>query len=414
MAHYINLTKTILQEMHQRDLREMQRRRLKEDIFLKKNPETKQIFVFSDIEDKRENAKETISLSKEFRKLGLDWDRSLGHWVGDYSKLEAVNDLIRRHNKVRQAVDTLEMIEDFLEGSDEAPSARDEVLKKLNDYMDDLAGATDQASMDSAIERYLTFYKKFYKYSLTNTWLIFLQKPSATHVAGFKKWKEMNRMVNKGAKAIYIYAPITKKVDDNSIDDTSVDFTEIDKAVKTKKQVTGFRMVPVFDISDTTATSSAGEIPDTPQWYSNNDPNEVAQELVSRLKEFAELHDIKITKDIAKGNEQGWSKGGHINLSASSQGVNEASTLVHEIAHELLHWKGKSLFHIDDESNTRDLQEMQAESVAYTVMKYFNLDASHSPTYLALWKANKEKIKKNLDIITKCARYIIDGVDKLK
>ena len=122
-----------------------------------------------------------------------------------------------------------------------------------------------------------------------------------------------------------------------------------------------------------------------------------------------------MTKDTAKGGEKGYSAGGHINLSSDIAGVAEASTLVHEMAHELLHWKKKSPFYTnDEESNTREMKELQAESVSYVVLKHYNLPVSHHPTYLALWKANSDKIRKNMDIITKCAKYIIEGIDNAK
>lgn len=412
MSNYISITHQILEEMYKRNARHARRRDMMEDIFLKKNPSTRQIIVFSDKEDKRDNAKETMGLAKEFRKLGLDWDRNLGHWVGDESKLTVVNELIKKHNKTRQIVDSLESLEDFIEASDIVTSKKDELMGKLDAYIEELANATDQATLDKAIQNYLNFYKRFHTYSLRNTWLIFMQRPDATKVAGFNTWKKNHRMVNKGAKAIWIFAPITSTQKNKQVDTDEIDFSEVDKAKPT--QITRFRPVPVFDISDTTATSEKGEIPKEPKWFEDNTPSEVADELINKLKEFAESHNIKITKDASGRGEKGYSAGGHINLSSDVSGVAEASTFIHEIAHELLHWKKSSPFHIEDEeANTREMKELQAESVAYTVMKYYGLPVNHHPTYLALWKANKTKIMNNLTIITKCARYIIDGVDAL-
>jgi len=82
------------------------------------------------------------------------------------------------------------------------------------------------------------------------------------------------------------------------------------------------------------------------------------------------------------------------------------------LAHELLHWKTKSPFYIDDPAvQTAEMRELQAESVSYAVMKYFELPVTQHPTYLALWKANKEKIITNLNVIVKCSKFIIDGVE---
>jgi hypothetical protein len=137
--------------------------------------------------------------------------------------------------------------------------------------------------------------------------------------------------------------------------------------------------------------------------------------LVVRLKKFAESLNIKITKDTSKGGEKGFSAGEHINLSSDVAGVAEASVLIHELAHELLHWKTKSPFYVDDANlQTAEMRELQAESVSYATMKYFELPVTQHPTYLALWKANKEKIMANLNVIVKCSKYIIDGVEAVK
>jgi hypothetical protein len=387
---------------------------VKEDLFLKKNEKEKKIIIFSDKEEKRDRTKETIGLSKEFRKLGFDWKPDLGHWVGDYSKLETINDLIKKHNKVRSIIEDLEMIEGFVEETDIEASKKNLIMDKLDMYINDLANATDQAAMDAAIRNYLTFYSRFHNYSLTNSFLIYLQKKDAKRVAGYNTWKKNNRGVKKGATAIWIWFPMQIK-SGTEVDTTGVDFGAVDDAVKKGQIVTRFSMGKVYDISDTYALNEQGNIPETPKWYADNEPSNVADELVERLKIFAESLNIKITKNDAKGGEKGFSAGEHINLSSDIAGVGEASTLVHELAHELLHWKTKSPFYIDDPATqTAEMRELQAESVSYAVMKYFELPVTQHPTYLALWKANKEKIMVNLNVIVKCSKFIIDGVDGIK
>jgi hypothetical protein len=60
------------------------------------------------------------------------------------------------------------------------------------------------------------------------------------------------------------------------------------------------------------------------------------------------------------------------------------------------------------------MKELQAESVSYVVLKHYNLPVKQHPTYLALWKANKDKVMKNLQVIVKCSKYIIDGIDAME
>jgi len=173
-------------------------------------------------------------------------------------------------------------------------------------------------------------------------------------------------------------------------------------------------MGKVYDISDTYPLNDEGKIPEQPKWFAENEKSEVADALTTRLKAFAESLNIRITKDTAKGGEKGFSAGEHINLSSDVEGVAEASVLAHELAHELLHWKTKSPFYIDDPAaQTSEMRELQAESVSYAIMKYFELPVTQHPTYLALWKANKEKIMVNLNVIVKCSKFIIDGVESM-
>lgn len=386
---------------------------LKEDIFLKKDDTNKKIIIFSDKEDKRDRVKETMGLSKEFRKLGFDWKPDLGHWIGDYDKLETINVLIKGHNKLRKIINDLEMLEDFIEDTDVEQSKKNLIMDKLDMYINDLANATDQAAMDAAIRNYLTFYSRFHNYSLTNSFLIYLQKKDAKKVAGYNTWKKTNRGVVKGATPIWIWFPMQVKAN-TEVDTTGVDFSQVDDAVKKGQTVTRFSMGKVYDISDTYPLNDEGKIPEQPKWFAENEKSEVADALITRLKAFAESLNIRITKETAKGGEKGFSAGEHINLSSDIEGVAEASVLAHELAHELLHWKTKSPFYIDDPAaQTSEMRELQAESVSYAIMKYFELPVTQHPTYLALWKANKEKIMVNLNVIVKCSKFIIDGVESM-
>ena len=86
-------------------------------------------------------------------------------------------------------------------------------------------------------QRMLKIASKFHNYSFNNQLLIFLQRPEASHVAGFNRWKSLGRMVKKGEKGIAILAPCkykTKLEDDNGEE-------------QTLQQVRGFRVVYVFD-----------------------------------------------------------------------------------------------------------------------------------------------------------------------
>ena len=77
------------------------------------------------------------------------------------------------------------------------------------------------------------------RYSIRNQLLIYMQRPDATLVAGFRDWLGKGRAVRKGERAIWILAPITRRrgTDSDDSDDRS--------------GIAGVRAVPVFDISQT-------------------------------------------------------------------------------------------------------------------------------------------------------------------
>jgi hypothetical protein len=156
-----------------------------------------------------------------------------------------------------------------------------------------------------------------------------------------------------------------------------------------------------------------GDIPDEPQWWGDNTPSETADELFMYASEVASDLGIKVTQSDAKGGEKGFAAGDHINISSDVSGAGRLSTMIHEIAHELMHFKAKSIFYQDDEvRGSSALKELQAESVSYVVLKHYGLPVSHHTTYLALWKANKEKIQSNLEVISKVAQFIISKIDE--
>jgi hypothetical protein len=177
--------------------------------------------------------------------------------------------------------------------------------------------------------------------------------------------------------------------------------------------VTKFKAVNVFDISDTEPIDERGEVPDTPQWWGENTPSETADMLYNAVIEVAADLGIRVTQSDAKGGEKGYSAGDHINISSDVTGAARLSTMIHEIAHELMHWKKSSIYFIDNGEGKakNELQELQAESVSYVVLKHYGIPVEHHATYLALWKANKERIQKNLESISKVSQFIIDKID---
>jgi len=254
-----------------------------------------------------------------------------------------------------------------------------DLLATLTTHIQELAEATDAAHLSEQMQTYLDFCARFHRYSPNNVWLIMLACPHARMVAGFHKWRLMGRFVRRGEKGIPILAPMmVNKEDENG---------------EKEKFLTGFRVVYVFDISQT----DGEPLPEPPDWKSPEKNLELQEKLLS----FAAENNIVVRFKQLEGEIQGVSKGGVIEISPEAG----TKTLVHEVAHELMHQQ-KGIF---QESR---LMELEAEAVAYLVAKHFGLDNLSSPNYIALHGAKSEMIHEHMERILEIAGKIIASLEQ--
>jgi len=256
-----------------------------------------------------------------------------------------------------------------------------------------------QELLDS--EKYKSYLKAmscFPKYSSRNIMLIHSQSPVATKVAGFSVWRdEFNRTVKKGESAIWIYAPSKSKsqVETEKIDDDSGKITKQTEEI----EIVRFRLVPVFDVSQT-----------------EGDPLPVLiEDLQGEVKNYtALLESLKATSPLpivfetmGEGDGDGYCNYETIGIRDGMSQRQTIATIVHEIAHANLHGKG-------DTPRAKHIRELEAESVAYVVCGRYGIDTeANSFGYLASWGGDKmEGFKASLNTIQKGANEIIDGIEK--
>lgn len=379
---------------------------MREALKLQHDKAQNRLIVISDLEG-REGSQETFKNKAVLKQSGFVWTGT--NWAIPSDKLDIAKKTLSLVNKAEYLIDTLEDLESAVE--DSGADNKSLLKSRLDQYISDLANATDEKALSAEIRRYLTFFSKFHSYSFYNRMLIFIQRPEATKVASYKLWQSKYRQVKKGAKAITVLAPAGKP-EMTQYDDTET--TELSgKIGATRPQITSFRAVNVFDISDTEPIDERGDVPDSPQWWGDNTPSETADMLFGAVSEVAKDMGINVTQNDAQGGEKGFSAGDHINISSDVSGAARLSTMIHEIAHELMHWKKSSIYFIDngDGKQKAELQELQAESVSYVVLKHYGIPVSHHATYLVLWKANKERIQNNLEIISKVSQFLITKID---
>lgn len=95
-----------------------------------------------------------------------------------------------------------------LENGESNMSAKD----RLKEITDSIEKGIKEVFDSENYKQYLQTMSRFHNYSLNNQILIYMQKPDATLVAGYNKWKDkFGRNVIKGQKGIKIIAPTPYK-----------------------------------------------------------------------------------------------------------------------------------------------------------------------------------------------------------
>ncbi len=263
-------------------------------------------------------------------------------------------------------------------------------------------GVNDYFESDT-YKQYLETMSKFHNYSPRNIQLIMTQNPDASHVASFKKWKDdFERNVNKGEKALRIFAPITLKRKDPKTKEPLLDENG------NEQTYTSFKLVPVFDVSQTSGKELAKPIYDLEGTY------EDYGNLYKSAKEVSEANGVPLSFSNDTGTANGYfsPKDNHIVI---KQGMSEQQTLktiFHEMAHSDLH----NLKKLQEAPLKRSTAELQAESVAFVVASHYGLDTSeYSFGYLATWSQDPEglsDLEAQIKIVQKEADSLISRIDK--
>jgi hypothetical protein len=278
---------------------------------------------------------------------------------------------------------------------------RDEALQASDDALHDLATQLRAGKSDQLVQ-YLNLLAMFHSYSFGNLMLIASQKPAATMVAGFSRWRQLGRFVKKGEKGIAILAPLVSRRGATSSTPKSTTTPEDASpaaAPETIRVLCGFRVVYVFDVTQT----EGAELPTFAAVV--GDPGrklQLLQHLVT--EEGITLH---ILPELPRGY-LGMSQGGTITIAAHLPPASMFSTLAHELAHEKLHWNDQR------EQTTKQTRETEAEAVAYVVCRAMGLDCStQSSDYIQLYSGDDKLLLKSLERIRSTAAWMIERLTSL-
>jgi hypothetical protein len=243
-----------------------------------------------------------------------------------------------------------------------------------------------EAGHSEGLTAYLKAMSRFHNYSLGNILEIARQSPDATHVAGFWKWKELGRFVKKGEKGIRILAPIIgvrRKKDEEA----EKDITKQNKAV-----LVGFRSTYVFDVAQT----EGPELPELRQISGDAGENR------DRLIGFIEHQGIELVFSERIAPALGMSYGGRIAILPGQSKAEEFSTLVHELAHEMLHKAERRT------ATTKVVRETEAEAIAYVIGTAVGLETgTASADYIQLYHGNASLLAESLEVIQQTSAVIL-------
>ena len=319
--------------------------------------------------------------------------------------------------------------------------------------------------------RYLSVMSKFHRYSVNNTMLIYMQRPDATLVAGFNKWKnQFERHVKKGEHGITIIAPTPykKKIEEMKRDpDTHAPILDADgKAVMEEKEIEipMFRPVKVFDVSQTDgkplpelASSLSGTVPhyeafmealrrsapvpiefepmaENMDGYFSSDQQRIAiregmsevQTVSAAVHETAhsKLHDPKKyeaepTWKIVMVSEGGTKHDFRLDFATEAEAEQAAAEEGWRYVDEnRFEWRlevEEDLTAVKQAAKNRNTEEVEAESISYAVCQYFGIQTGeNSFGYIASWSKDKElkELRASLETINKTSCELINDIER--
>ncbi len=242
-----------------------------------------------------------------------------------------------------------------------------------------------------SLTTYLAAMGRFHNYSFGNILEIARQRPDATRVAGLYAWNQLGRRVMKGEKGIRILAPLigVRRKRDEAADRDIIRQNE--------PVPLGFRDVYVFDVSQT----EGKELPQLTGRVTGS-----VGECRERLVDFVIDRGIKLEFKESIAPALGMSYGGKIVLLPGQSPAEEFSTLVHEVAHEMLHKAERRT------ATTKTVRETEAEAIAFVVCHTIGLNGGRaSADYIHLYHGNASLLIESLEVIQKTCAVILSVLE---
>jgi len=250
-----------------------------------------------------------------------------------------------------------------------------------------------ESGHSEVLSSYLRAMAKFHYYSFNNILLIAMQRPRATKVAGLRTWNELGRRVRRGEKGIMILAPLIGK--DRKHPNTGTGEAHAEPSAEPDRRLLGFRAVYVFDVAQT----EGKELPE---------PTTVKGDVGDKLEKliaFTKERGIRLEYSDSIAPARGMSYVGLIRLLPSMGHAEEFSTLVHELAHEMIHKAERRTL------ITKTVKETEAEAVAFIVSHAIGLETgTASSDYIQLYHGDAKLLAESLEVVQRTAAIILGAI----
>src|SRR6185312_10389981 len=271
----------------------------------------------------------------------------------------------------------------------------EEINNNTNEALSFLVAALESGESE-VLTQYLNAMARFHTYSFGNIMLIARQKPTATRVAGIRTWNSLGRFVKRGEKGILILAPMVgRRAQRRDEISTEIETNNAAEERKAEHELYGFRAVYVFDVDQT----EGKELP------SLHDVRGDVTGSRERLIEYVGSQGITLSYSEKIAPAKGLSSGKRITLLTGMQPAEEFSTLVHELAHEMLHRSERRTL------TTKQVRETEAEAVAFVVCQSLGLETgSASADYIQLWNGDAKLLQESLEVVQRTAAVILGTI----
>ena len=282
----------------------------------------------------------------------------------------------------------------------------DSLDEKLAAFQGELSDAVERLQDDDEWLDYLNTMSKFHSYSPQNQLLIWIQKPDARHVAGYRKWQEMNRQVLKGEHGIQILAP--------RMSSRECDRTEIgaypDKKSSTgykRRVVTGFTTASVFDISQT----DGDPLPEGRRDLSGEPPEGFVDDLEAAIVNQGFTVEYGDPGGAANGATSPGRK--MVTVASHLSPADKASTLAHELGHIMAgHLDRLDEYHTGHDGH-RGRMEVEAEAISYVLCRANGMDierGGHHDRYISGWgglNTAHDEVKEAAGVVSKAVKQAL-------